>query len=291
MSITKPLLLILMLQLCGHATAADVAAALAAFHARNYETASAQLAAVLDQQTRSEELMFAAAVSEFRTGNVKVAQDYLDALFEQRPDHLEGLFLQGMLHMARLEEVSVFRKLGVAKSARESWQSMVDIDPDSVSGNYALFSFYINAPGIAGGSKTKAEAIVPALVANDPMYANLAQGMLAEKEDDLTAAEHHFRLATEVEGNRATPWFGLARFYYDHDRFDEALHALRQFEQRNQLWHDPDAAMTHFYRGLVLKMQGKNVEARSSLELALASQPNSRVTKLVNEAIQELDNS
>ena len=284
----KPAALAAVMWLSPSIVLADINSALAAFDARNYAAAKPKLETALADHATSPKVIFPLAVTAFRTGDVSESQEYLDALFEVEPNHMDGLFLQGMVHMARLEEVSVFKKLGVAKSARQSWQQMVDVQPENVTGNYALFSFYFNAPGIAGGSKSKAQALIPVLEANSAMYGNLANGLAKENEGDLISAEHFFKAATEADSGRATPWFGLARFYFDNDRHQEALQALAEFEQRPQIWHDPDQAMTHFYRGSVLAKLGRTDEAKQSWDAAMTSNPSTRVRGLVKEALEAL---
>lgn len=276
---------ILMLLLLGLPAHADVATAFEAFEARDYAAASERLKALTANGNTSGDVLFRLAASEFRRGNIKAAQSHLDAMTDAGLERLDALMLQGMVHMARLEEVSIFRKVGVAKSALTAWQSAAELDPEFAAAHYAVLSYYANAPGIAGGDRDKARGMLPTLEALDPMYAAVASGVLASKDKDFASAETAFRRATSIDDERAMPWFSLAQHYYQQEAYDDALAALDVYETREQSWQDPDAATITYFRGMALQKQGKHTEAKTVLNRSLQMDPGPRLKARIQEAL------
>src|SRR5258708_40165902 len=89
----------------------------------------------------------------------------------------------------------------------------VRLDSNNVDARSDLGEFYLEAPGIVGGGRDKAEAQAQALAALDPAKADYLKGRMAEKKKDFAAAEKEYRAAIEASHGSALTWFNLALFF------------------------------------------------------------------------------
>ena len=90
-----------------------------------------------------------------------------------------------------------------------------------------LGEFYLEAPGIVGGGRDKAEAQAQALAALDAVRADYLKGRIAEKKKDLVTAEKEYRNAIEATHGSALTWFNLALFFRHQERWNEMEDAIQ----------------------------------------------------------------
>jgi Tfp pilus assembly protein PilF len=90
-----------------------------------------------------------------------------------------------------------------------------------------LAEFYIEAPGIVGGGRDKAQAQAQSLVSLDPAKAHWVNARIAEKKKDPIAAEKEYRAAIESSHGSASAWLHLAQFYKHGGRMDDMDDAIR----------------------------------------------------------------
>jgi len=118
----------------------------------------------------------------------------------------------------------------LAKKVRDQFEIAVRLDPTNREAHADLAQFYVEAPGIVGGGKDKAEEQARELATLDPPEAAIVQAWIAEKNKDLAAAENHLLAAVNLSGGQAGTWLSLAEFYSrtgQPDKMQDALdHAL-----------------------------------------------------------------
>jgi tetratricopeptide (TPR) repeat protein len=119
---------------------------------------------------------------------------------------------------------------GLAKKVRVSFERAVELDPKSWEARTDLAEFYIEAPGIVGGGKDKAEAQADALMALNPAMSHWVAARIAEKSKNGVAAEREYRaeIASSHSGSRG--WLDLAIFFRHANRLDEMEQALNSLE-------------------------------------------------------------
>ncbi len=283
--------LVLTLMLIGCASlshADDFSDAKRAFDNLEYAAALRGFRASRETRGDDSEVLFYLARTELILGDYKDARQTVEALLEVDPTHLDGHYLAGLIYLSLVGEVNVFRKMGMAKSAVGAWKRMVELDDNNLLGNYAVFSFYANAPGFAGGDLDEAKALLPKLQIISPAYAEMARAALAVRAEDFSQAEQHYLRATELMQSSASPLFAIAQFYYQQEQFNKSLDAMLQYQKAEKRWHDPSDAMIHFSLGSVYARLGNIELARSNFERALLSYPNRRIRELVTKALSQL---
>ncbi|HEY6765993.1 MAG TPA: tetratricopeptide repeat protein [Candidatus Sulfotelmatobacter sp.] len=121
---------------------------------------------------------------------------------------------------------------GLAKKVRAEFERAVELDPRNWEARADLAEFYLEAPGIVGGGKDKAQAQINALMSLNPAIAHYMSGRIAEKNKDFASAESEYRAAIEASHDGAHAWLNLALFYRHQNRFEDMIRALQTMESR-----------------------------------------------------------
>jgi tetratricopeptide (TPR) repeat protein len=136
----------------------------------------------------------------------------------------------GRIYGEKADRTGFLSAAGMAKKVRIAFEAAVELDPKSWEARTDLAEFYLEAPGIVGGGKDKAQAQADALMQLNPAMAHWVQARIAEKEKDGVAAEREYRamVAASHSGSRAL--LDLALFLRHAHRFDEMEQVLRTLE-------------------------------------------------------------
>jgi len=119
----------------------------------------------------------------------------------------------GRIYGEKASHSSFLSAAGLAKKVRNEFETAVRLDPGNLEARSDLAEFYVEAPGIVGGGKDKAEAQARELTTLDPREANLIRARIAEKNKDFPAAENNYRIAIDASGGKPGVWLSLAQYY------------------------------------------------------------------------------
>jgi len=82
----------------------------------------------------------------------------------------------GRIYGEKADGVIFFKAASLAGKVRDEFEAAVRLDPKNVDARSDLGEFYLEAPGIVGGGRDKAEAQATALAALDPAKAHYING-------------------------------------------------------------------------------------------------------------------
>ena len=133
----------------------------------------------------------------------------------------------GRLYGEKADHSHFLTAAGLAKKVRGEFETAVRLNPNSVDARTDLAEFYMEAPGIMGGGRDKAQAQAQELASMDPVKAGWVKGRLAEKNKDLVSAENEYRVAIKASHGAARAWLNLASFYRQTGRLDQMEDAIR----------------------------------------------------------------
>ena len=152
---------------------------------------------------------------------------YCEKSVKLAPDNSRYHLWLGRIYGEKADRASWFTAAGLAGKVRNEFEIAVRLNPDNVDARVDLGEFYLEAPGIVGGGRDKAEAQAAALDKLDPAKAHWVRGRIAEKNKDLPTAEKEYRAAIGVSHGSALSWLNLALFFRSHNRLDEMEDAIR----------------------------------------------------------------
>jgi tetratricopeptide (TPR) repeat protein len=143
------------------------------------------------------------------------------------PNNSEYHLWLGRIYGEKADASSFFTAAGLAKKVRTEFETAVKLSPDNIGARTDLAEFYLEAPGIVGGGRDKAEAQAQTLSTMDAAKSHWVIARIAEKKKDMTAAEREYRASIESSHGSAESWLDLAIFFRHASRFDEMEDAIR----------------------------------------------------------------
>jgi cytochrome c-type biogenesis protein CcmH/NrfG len=165
----------------------------------------------------------------------------------------------GRVYGEKADHSSFWSAAVLAKKVRAEFETAVRLDPNDVEARSDLGEYYLEAPGMMGGGKDKAESEAQQISSLDPAQAHLMKARIAEKKSDLAVAENEYRAAIQASGNRPGTWLGLAEFYRRNGRFDQMQNAIEHISASSQ-------------SSPYVLMRAAEILARAKREIPLAAQ-------------------
>ena len=159
--------------------------------------------------------------NHFMMGDYKKATDSFEKSLTLNPNSSEGHLWLARAWGRRAENSSLMAVVYAGK-AHQGFEKAVALDPHNAEARNDLFDYYLNAPGFLGGGVEKAQALARSLAAERPIEYEFEEAQIAEKKNDLTAAEAHLRRAMELAPSDAGRIADVARFLAKHGRPDES---------------------------------------------------------------------
>src|SRR5271168_2364085 len=168
--------------------------------------------------------------AHFELDNWDAGIPFCEKAVSLAPDNgLYHLWL-GRIYGEKADRVSFLTAAGMAKKVRSEFEHAVEFSPDNWEARTDLAEFYLEAPGIIGGSKDKARAQAELIEVLNPGVAHWVKARIAERNKDNAAAEQEYRAAITASQGGARAWLNLAGFYRHTNRFDDMEQALRTME-------------------------------------------------------------
>jgi tetratricopeptide (TPR) repeat protein len=133
----------------------------------------------------------------------------------------------GRIYGEKADGTTFVTAAGLARKVRSEFEVAVRLNPSNVDARSDLAEFYLEAPGIIGGGRDKAEAQATSLAKIDPTIGHWVQARIAEKRKDYDAAEQEYRAAISTSHGSASAWLNLGLFYKHRQQFDQMEQALR----------------------------------------------------------------
>jgi len=258
------------------------------FDSKQYPQAKEVLVKLSRDNPDDTRLAYYAGRSLIRASENAKAIEYLERATEAEDAQADAYYLLGRAYIARVNEVNLFKKLGVVKKAKAAWIKSLQLDDTHLRSRYALASFYLSAPSIAGGDLDQAQRELAILEVQHPEYAVTVKAILKEKEGNIEAAYKYYLEAEQRITDKAFPPFGTAQFLIRQERYDEALAALNRYAQKDKAWDDPPDLFVHFVRGIIYTAQNDADAARRELQTALTLNPNKAILDQIEDRLADL---
>ena len=104
----------------------------------------------------------------------------------------------------RARQVNRFKALGMLDDIEGSFLRAAKLDAKHIDARWALVVYYLEIPGILGGSETKSQRYANELSAISPAHGYLANGYIAEYFRRYKAAEKLYLKANEIGKSKVT---------------------------------------------------------------------------------------
>jgi tetratricopeptide (TPR) repeat protein len=162
---------------------------------------------------------------------------YYKALVNDEETNANYHFKYGGALGMKAMSVSRIRAVTFIGDIKQHLESATTLDPQHIEARWALVEFYIQLPGIFGGSEKKAIAYANELGAISEVDGYLAKGYIAEYSNRPKDAERYYKQAIEVGGSPHT-YEKLSSLYEKNNQPREAIATTSESlkkHKRNQL--------------------------------------------------------
>ena len=165
------------------------------------------------------------------------------------------------------QNASVLRQPFLARRVRAEFERTVELDPSNIGAREGLVTFYIQAPGVMGGSIAKAREQADAIAKISPMRGHFARASIAGNQKDAATVEREFRAAADESPDSVAAATTLANFLANSNRGDEAFVVVDRY-----LAHHPGDLLATFWIGRLAAVTGKQLErGEKALRTVLAT--------------------
>ena len=237
------------------------------FNAGNYAAAIATLQATASQNASNAMAAYWLGRSYYEILDYDSATAQLEKAVSLEPKN--SLYHQ-WLGRADGGKADRDRSFSLAKKVKKEFQQAVSLDPSNVAARRDLEEYCLDAPWIAGGSKSEALDQVNAIAVLDSVQGHLARAFYyregLKKPGD---AESEIRQVLSAKPHSADPYFEVANFFEIQNKPADIQAVVQSASEVAP--NDPRLA---FYRGVAGVLANANLPvADENLKAYLASAP------------------
>jgi len=218
-------------------------------------------------------------------------------------------------------KANMFRQASLGKKAKEELERAVALDPNLIDARFGLMEFYLQAPGIIGGSEEKALQQATEIRKRDAYMGHRAYARIYNFQKKPDLARNEWLTAVKEQPASARAHNALAGFYTGVDKnypaawteVDTALkldpsympavfrvgviaansgtnlprgeEALKRYLAYQPKENEPSLRDANYWLGMVYEKEGRKPEARASYQAALKISPES---KQIQEALKRV---
>ena len=140
---------------------------------------------------------------------IKLAERALE--LDQKNVYYHGALAQ--LYGEKAQVAGFVEQFSLARKAKEHLDHAMALDPRNWQALSGLVQFYVEAPGIMGGDKQKAQQIADQSVKSDPVHGWLMEARIAQEVKDNARMEQAYENAVKADPNDYNALVTLSSFY------------------------------------------------------------------------------
>ncbi len=142
-------------------------------------------------------------------------------------DGMRHLWL-GRAYGSKADHASFLSAFGLAREVRKEFETAAQLSPDNTDIRFDLLEYYVEAPGIVGGGRDKAEAQAKEIARLSPRLGHSARAEIYEKGKEFDRAQEQLVQATLKFPKDAGAFLDLANFLLRHRMFGPAETAAQK---------------------------------------------------------------
>ncbi len=224
------------------------------------------LPATLAAQSFEELLRLGRAQTD--SGKSAEAIKTLERAVKANPQSAEAHFRLGNAIGSEAGKANMLRKPGLAKRLKAEFEKSVELDPTLVGPREGLIEFYLKAPGMMGGSVSKAREQAAEVAKLNPLRGHFAAAQVANNQKDIAGAEKAYRAAVTEFPDSLIALTSWSNFVTNNNRAEEAFAQLDRYLARH-----PDDRVARWWVGRTAAISGKQLDRGEQLLRGLLAEP------------------
>ncbi len=254
--------------------AATPAEAQALFQARRYAEAQAAFEQIAAAEPDNAEAAYRLGLLALKRDDPDEAVRRLERAAQLAPRQAAYFQALGDAYGVSAESAGLFAKLGLARRCGAAYEQAVALEPSSISARHALFTFYRQAPSIAGGGFEKARAQAVEIRRLDVVRGTLALVELDVAEKNYGEAFTALAALRRSHPEAATVAYQIGRTAAMSGlELDQGEAALMEYLQGSPGEEDAPLWAAHWRLGQIHERQGRRDAARDEYAAALKLNP------------------
>lgn len=241
-------------------------------------------------------------------GSAGLAVEWMEKSIAIEPSSAEYHLWLGRAYGYQAIRAVVLKQPSLAKRVRKEFEQASALDPDNLEARFGLIEFYLQAPGILGGSEKKAKEQAQEIRKRNALQGYRAFGRIAEREKDFERALREYERAGAEFPEKSEPAYWTGALYtrrkeyskafgvYEKiletnpaemmacyqigrvavlsgERLDRGEECLRSYLRREPGPDEPSLASAHYRLGLLYERKGSRDLARREYSAALEIEP------------------
>jgi tetratricopeptide (TPR) repeat protein len=239
------------------------------FDAGQYKDAELILRAEVAKNPSDPALQYWLAKCAFELYDDDLAFSSAERAVNLDPKNAEYHYFLGTTAGYKAEHSNWFSGLSLARKTQHEFLTAVQLNPDKLEAQRDLISYYIAAPGIAGGGDDKAQAQITQLDIVHVVSARLARMELYENRKKWTEADNEAKSVLAARPKQLKTFLEVAEYYQNREDATGIRNALAGVPRDTTA--DPHVT---YYRAVADVIAGENLqEAQKSIDAYLSMQP------------------
>lgn len=288
--------------------AAQTAQGVALFEQGRYEEAKRLLTA----QPNDPQALYTLGRIAVAQNDADKAAEYFEKAIAKKPNVSEYHLWLGNAYGQQAIKASMFGKASLAGKVKDEFLRAVELDPNNVEARSGLVEFYVMAPGIMGGSETKAIEQANEIRKRDAGAGHRAFARIYVGQKKLDLARKEFVDAVREEPNSPKPHYSLGNYYLSveknfkaaGDEFEAAIkldpnympavfqighlavltssnyargeEALKRYLTYKPKQDEPGLHRAYFWLGGIYEKQGNKAAAKQNYQASLRLNPSAK---------------
>jgi tetratricopeptide (TPR) repeat protein len=239
------------------------------FDAGQFKEGEALLRAEISKTPADPALHYWLGRCAFELYDDDLAYTSAEKAVELDPKNADYHYFLGTTSGYKAEHANWFSGLSLARKTQHEFLTAVELNPNDVEAQRDLISYYIAAPGIAGGGDEKAQAQITELEVAHPVPARLARMELYENRKKFTEASNEARGVVAVRPRLVKSYLEVAEYFQNREDATSMRAALNAIPRG--LPPDPHV---DYYVAVANVIAGENIpDALKAINAYLAKQP------------------
>jgi tetratricopeptide (TPR) repeat protein len=195
-----------------------------------YDRARSALGALVeDEPTNAHAQYWLGRLLLFIYNDLDRAAEHLELAVEHEDSNAEYHWMLGNAYGRQAQVASIFSQMSLAGDVREQFERAVELDSNEIRYRNSLMLYYVQTPGIVGGSIERAHEQADAIYRMDPYAGHVARAFIAGADDDPVLAEAEWKKAIRADSTRWTAFHRLGYLYLQLGRPEEAVPLFRKY--------------------------------------------------------------
>jgi len=236
------------------------------FNDKNYTEAKAMLTPLGGQNAEAAFYLGKIAMVE---NDDDRAVDWMEKAVKLSPQSSVYHDWLGRAYGNKAMHASKFKLLFLAPTVKNQFEAAVVLDPNNLDAREDMMSYYLQAPGVAGGSKQKALEAALEIKKRNAYRGGYAVVSVCVQAKDFACAERELLALRSAFSDSAGTYAQLAAFYANQKQFDKSWAIVDE-----RLKAKPGDKVALFAVGRTGALSGRNLDrAEAALQSYLASPP------------------